>query len=339
MGVGMADEVIWAVRAGKHGESEGRFVEGSRIAIGWSEVGDLKQFGTDREALKEAVAVTYPRYKPGAIPVQAGQLYRFVNEMKKGDLVVFPTKRDRMVRIGRITGDYEFVANAEHGHVNQRAVQWLKAISRAAFSQGALYEIGSAMTLFQVKSYAEEFRSALAGKVMITPVEEDSTVSVVAEGVEDNTQDFVLKRLAQEFKGHPLAQLAANLLGAMGFRTRVSPEGPDGGIDIVAHRDALGLEPPIVKVQVKSTDGTVSAPVVQQLKGALVGDEKGLLITLGTFAPQARALVRSMPNIRLVDGVELVEMLLEHYESLDNRYRAAIPLKRVYVPAPLQEGD
>src|ERR1035441_35444 len=28
----------------------------------------------------------------------------------------------------------------------------------------------------------------------------------------------------------------------MGYCTRVSPEGPDGGVDIIAHRDELGFE-------------------------------------------------------------------------------------------------
>lgn len=40
----------------------------------------------------------------------------------------------------------------------------------------------------------------------------------------------------------------------MEYRTRVSPEGPDGGVDIIAHKDELGFEPPIIKVQVKSTE-------------------------------------------------------------------------------------
>ena len=55
------------------------------------------------------------------------------------------------------------------------------------------------------------------------------------------------------------AHLVGNLLEAMGYRTRVSPEGPDKGIDIVVFRDELGLHPPIIKVQVKSGEGNVGA--------------------------------------------------------------------------------
>jgi predicted Mrr-cat superfamily restriction endonuclease len=33
-----------------------------------------------------------------------------------------------------------------------------------------------------------------------------------------------------------------------------------GGIDIVAHKDELGFEPPIIKVQVKSSEGSIGDP-------------------------------------------------------------------------------
>ena len=69
----------------------------------------------------------------------------------------------------------------------------------------------------------------------------------------------------------------------MGYRTRVSPEGPDGGIDIVAHKDELGFEPPIIKVQVKSTEGSIGDPMVSALYGKVGAGEFGLMVALGTF--------------------------------------------------------
>ena len=95
---------------------------------------------------------------------------------------------------------------------------------------------GSAATASETRGYNPQGHSP--------PGKEDETVALVAEEIEETTRDFILKRLAQELKGHPLADFIAQLLGAMGYRTRVSPEGPDGGIDIVAHKDELGFEPP-----------------------------------------------------------------------------------------------
>ena len=71
---------------------------------------------------------------------------------------------------------------------------------------------------------------------------------MVSDDIEQITRDYILKKLARELKGHPLADFISHLLQTMGYRTRVSPEGPDGGIDILAHKDELGFEPPIIKV-------------------------------------------------------------------------------------------
>ena len=61
-------------------------------------------------------------------------------------------------------------------------------------------------------------------------------MAMVAEDIEDQTRDFIIKRLAQVLKGHPLSEFVAHLLQTMGYRTRVTPLGPDHGIDIIAHK-------------------------------------------------------------------------------------------------------
>ena len=40
------------------------------------------------------------------------------------------------------------------------------------------------------------------------------------------------------------------------------------------------------------------------------------------------------PHLRLIDGEELVDLVLEHYEDLEPRYKSLIPLKQVYIPQP-----
>jgi len=330
---------LWGIHAGRTGDADSLFLRKNRIALGWNRLADLSTLSPDREAFKAAVAAAYPDSKPGAIPNYAGQLFRFVHEMKRGDLVVYPSKRDRQIHIGRVEGDYIHDPATEHGYTHTRPVKWLKSFSRSRFTQGALYEIGSAMSFFLVKNYAEEFRMALEGAVAAPPVSQDETVAAVAEDIEETTKDFVLKRLAQEFKGHPFAQFVAHLLTTMGYRTRVSAEGPDGGIDIVAHKDELGFEPPIVKVQVKSTETSVGDPVVSALYGKVGHGEYGLLVTLGKFTPAAIAFARGKTNLRLIDGAELVELIFQHYEKFDSRYKGLLPLKRVYVPEVLEEAD
>ncbi len=125
----------------------------------------------------------------------------------------------------------------------------------------------------------------------------------------------------------------------MGYHTRVSPEGPDGGVDILAHRDELGFVPPVIKVQIKSTEGKIGDPEVSALYGKVGNNEFGLLVTLGSFTTAAKNFERSKSNLRLVDGDALVELILSHYEEFDSRYKGLLPLKRVYIPAPQQSVD
>ena len=181
------------------------------------------------------------------------------------------------------------------------------------------------------------FRSQ--GQVTPQAGTEDETVSLVADEIEQTTRDFLLKQLARELKGHPFAEFVAHLLSTMGYRTRVSPPGPDGGIDIIAHRDELGFEPPIIKVQVKSDQGSIGNPVVAALYGNVGPGEFGLIVTLGSFTKQALGFALGKSNLRLIDGNQLVELVLQHYEQFDSRYKGLLPLKRVYVPEILERGD
>lgn len=336
----MNEATIWGIHAGRTGDAHSLFFKGNCVALGWVKVGDITKLKADRDAFKAKVSEAYPDKKPGAIPVDAGQLFRFVHEMKKGDLVVYPSKSDKQIHIGQVEGDCVYDTHKEPAYPNQRAVKWLRSVPRTHFSQAALYEIGSAMSLFQIKNYADEFRAVIEGKKTLPPpVDDAATVAHIAEDIEDNTRDFILKRLAQKLKGHPLSEFVAHLLGAMGYRTRVSPPGPDGGIDIIAHKDELGFEPPIIKVQVKSSEGSVGDPTVKSLYGNVDPSEFGLFVTLGTFAAPARTFARSKSNLRLIDGDELVSLILQHYEQFDAQYKGLIPLKKVYVPEALEEGE
>ena len=330
---------IWGIHAGNTGQADTLFLKKNYIAIGWNEMGDLGKIAANRESFKTKVKERYADEKPGAIPNFAGQLFRFVHEMKLRDLVVYPSKRDRQIHLGHVTGTYIYDPDVDSHYPHLRRVEWYHSLLRTHFTQGALYEIGSAITLFQVKNYAEEFRDALEGNVSLPSVSEDETVVRVAEDIEQTTRDFVLKRLAQEFKGHPLAHFIAHLLGTMGYRTRISSAGPDSGVDIIAHRDELVFQPPIIKVQVKSTESSVGDPEVSSLYGKVMPGEYGLFVTLGLFTSKAKIFAAGKSNLRLVDGNELVDLVLVHYDEFDSRYKGLLPLKRMYVPDPEQPEE
>lgn len=328
----MPDQVIWGIHIRTDAGNK-LFVERGFIAVGWPEIGDLSQIAPDREAFKAVISTKSPEKSPGYVAGSAGQLYRFSKEMKPGDWIVYrATYFDGLVHIGQITGEYRYEPSWLSDYPNVRQVKWLKALPPMRFTQGALYELGAAMTLFQLNKYGEEYLAALEGNTPDPVAEDDETVAFVAGDIEQNTEDFILKELQHQLKGHGFQGFIADLLRTMGYRITESKPGPDEGIDILAHRDELRLLPPIVKVQVKSGDGNVSRDTVQALTGNLGHGEYGLLVTVSGFTNQARDFARTKNNIRLMDGSALVELVLEHYEELQPRYKALIPLKRVYVP-------
>lgn len=329
----MSEKTVWGIHAGRFNEAESVFLDQKKIALGWSEMGDLKKLPADREGFKKKVAECYPKDKPGSWPGSAGQLFRFVYEMKIGDIVVWPSRMDKKIHIGEVTGDYTFQLAESNGFPHQRSVKWLKTIDRINFSQAALYEIGSAMSFFQVRNYAEDFTKALSGGDggigKIIPVDPGPS----PDELEQITKDFILKILSTEMKGFPLEDFIAHLLEKLGYRTRISKHGGDEGIDIIAHKDELGFEPPIIKVQVKSRNDTVKQDEVAALFGRLAGaNEVGLFVTLGRYAAQARSFARGKEKLRLIDGDELVDLIFDHYDEFDARYKGLIPLRKVFVP-------
>ena len=253
-----------------------------------------------------------------------------------GGVQILP--RPALVR-GRIEGDYRFDPAVSDEYPNTRAVVWQKTLPLTAVSQGALHELGSALTLFQLRNYGDEFLEATAEKASTSDQEDDEAVASVTTEVQQTTEDFILRNLAKHLKGYSLQAFVANLLSTMGYRTIESKRGADEGVDITAHRDELKLEPPIIKVQVKSTEGNVGRPDVQALLGCLGTGEYGLLVTLGGYTAQALDFAKSKGPIQLIDGSRLVTLVMAHYESLDPKFRALIPLKRVYVPSPAPDAE
>jgi restriction system protein len=240
-------------------------VEEGFISIGWSAIPNLHSIGGDRDSLKQALAGAYPDAKAGAIPVWAGILYRFGFEMKEGDIVIAPYRTDSTLNFGVITAEYEYVPNAPV-HPHRRKVRWLKTgVSRGLFPQEALYEIGSAMTLFRVKKNVQVFLNFLnAGPDAVAPgmpldsIERQAADDWIetepsAARLDQFTHDFILKTLLQDLSHEEFEHFTADLLRAMGYEARVTPYSSDGGVDVIAHRDPLGLEPPVIKVQCKHT--------------------------------------------------------------------------------------
>ena len=324
----MTDIKVWGI----HTDNDRLFLDNSIIAIAWHEIGDLSLIANDKEAYKEKYRQTYPTATKNSVGNCVGSLFRFAVEMQVGDYVVYPSKSNREINIGQITGNY-YYDEAEKYYVQKRPVKWLKNLPRTAFTQGALYEVGSFMSCFMIRNYADEFLSVLQKGFKLKEKEAatDETVLHTAEDIIDSTRDFIIRELNRQFKGYDLENFVADLLNAMGYIPKISQHGGDHGIDIVVYKDEL---PPRILVQVKSQYDGITEALVSSFAGALSTGDYGVFVTLSDFKPNAKKYLENHPNIKGINGTELVNLILKYYDKLSDESRKNLPLKMVYIPNP-----
>jgi len=327
---------LWAVRAGAAGQADNVFLGSLQIAISSAEVeSDVSQLPASRGAFKDAFTGS-SGLRPEAVPIHAGQLFRFVHEMRIGDRVIYPRRHDRTLRWGEVTGPYIHEPDGLTEFSHRRAVRWIGKLSRDQFSQGALYELSSLLALFEIKSFADEFRRKFEPReddpdVGLPTLIDDSEIAV-ARDIIDHTRDYIAKRIKTDLKGVPFEPFVADLFRAMGYRARATRSVRDDGIDVIAHRDELGIEPPILKVQVKVQEANIGADCVKAFYAMVHDRDVGVFITTGGFSASAIDFSRTKGNLRLVNGVELVDLIQKYYDGLDIDYRRRIPLRRLLVP-------
>lgn len=310
-------------------EHEEQLIKEDIIAMNWNELKDLSKIEPKtREGFTKHYEEIYPGSKKMSIAQCVGQLYRFIYEVQMGDYIVFPTKYNRSINIGQVTGEYYYDEKEEH-FVNKRKVKWLKTFPRTAFSQGALYEVGSFLTIFRIKNYSSEFIDVLKGKANNTLIENDESIAITSEAIVENTKDYILKGLSKNYKGYDLEDVVADLLNAMGYKTKVSPRGGDRGKDIIAYKDEL---PPRIIVQVKSQDGDIAENTVQSLKGAMKEGDYGLFVALSDYTKNAKKYLESMPIIKSINGSELADLILKYYDFMSEEFKNTITLRKVFIP-------
>jgi restriction system protein len=109
-------------------------------------------------------------------------------------------------------------------------------------------------------------------------------------------------------------RLAQRLLREAGFiKVEVTGKSGDGGIDGIGVLRVKLLSFQVL-FQCKRYQGSVGASAIRDFRGAMVGrSDKGLLITTGTFTPDAKreATRDGAPAIDLIDGDNLCDLLRE----------------------------
>lgn len=323
---------LWLVRAGRHGEQEQGALESNVVTIGWNELPDLSNVENRKE-----LAELYIRVHPTAKKIQAasgvGQVWRFVHEIQKGDLVALPLKTQSAIAIGKVEGEYEYQKLADNiKHI--RRVKWLRTVPRSAFDQDILYSLGSLLTVCQIERHDAENRvKKLLQRGEITEVGVKTEIPEETIDIEEYAKDQIIKHIGTKFKGHDLARLVDAILHAQGYVTKKSPPGPDGGVDILAAAGPLGFDKPRVCVQVKSSSSSVDVKILRELQGVMskVRAEQGLLVAWGGFTNQCIHEARdAFFSIRLWDQGDLLKAIFKYYERFDDELKTELPLKKIW---------
>jgi restriction system protein len=126
--------------------------------------------------------------------------------------------------------------------------------------------------------------------------------------------------------------LVGYLLTAIGFEeSQVTGKTGDGGVDATGILNVANLAKVKVFVQAKryKRGSKINDNVVKQLRTAITVGGQGAFITTADFQGAAAdvAVEAGFPRIGLINGKQLVDLLVEHWEDLPTEFRDRLGLR------------
>jgi restriction system protein len=177
--------------------------------------------------------------------------------------------------------------------------------------------------------YRAARREREAERSLIGPLQTEDESDAEAEAGLRDWRDELLAVL-RAMDPSAFERLAQRLLRESGFvKVEVTGRSGDGGIDGTGIMQ-LSLMSFHVLFQCKRYQGSVGSGAVRDFRGAMMGrTDKGLIITTGTFSPDARreATRDGAPPIDLIDGVSLCEKLKELSLGVETKLVEEVSIK------------
>lgn len=344
----------WVVRAGKSGENEQYALDEGCATVGW-EVGDLTPC-TSRDEVRALVDAKHPgdsQHRRGAL---AGQLWALRSLIQPGDIVVMPLKtKPGYMAFGRCNGAYSYDAgNPDTSRRHSLPVEWQEElVSKVNIKDDLLYSLNAIRTVFSPSRNNAAARldavartgsdpgnhrvgttGTAATPARVAAVDDSDVTDPESVPTLEAIRDRIRTHLVENFAGHKLTRLVADILEALGFHCVVSPAGPDGGVDILAGTGPLGLDSPTLIVEVKSEPTAIGAPVVRGLHSAMTqyAADQALLVAWGGVTSNAsREFAQMRTRLRIWDADELLDRLFTTYDDLPTATKATLPLRMAWV--------
>jgi restriction system protein len=230
----------------------------------------------------------------------------------------------------------ESVANQPHGDTGRTELEYRLAWARTALRR-CQYVENSARGIWSLTDEGEnasedELRSRIVALRNLDIQNRQQTKSKTNDQQQTVNIDWRDELLAVLRAMDPSAfeRLAQRLLRESGFvKVEVTGRSGDGGIDGTGIMQ-LSLMSFHVLFQCKRYQGSVGSGAVRDFRGAMMGrTDKGLIITTGTFSPDARreATRDGAPPIDLIDGVSLCEKLKELSLGVETKLVEEVSIK------------
>jgi len=315
---------VWCVRADS-GQFTNHFLRGGYTGIGWGEINQDLGAVRSREDLYPIVRAAYPEVQSTiVIGNYVGQLARFLIEIHADDYIITPAADTEWLHYGIVSPDPSYYfATTEDGcrYRHRRRMAWSgNRLKRADFSVPFQNTIRSSLTVFAV-SQRDEFLAAI-GRTDLAPKsatpQYDPYRAVLEQVLQLDDKEFEI--------------LVGHLLTALGFEgSEVTGKSGDGGVDAIGELNVANLAKVKVFVQAKryKLGAKVNAGTVRQLRQAIPFGGQGAFITTADFQSAATdiALAPGFPRIGLVNGRQLVDLLVEHWGDIPPEFRERLALK------------
>lgn len=254
--------------------------------------------------------------------------------------------------------DYEKEPYAKSGYIRWQAIIHFYSIDcvKAGYIQksgGKWYLTNSgrqAITMPAgqfIRSAIEKYRLWKITKDLPSNSEMDVTEEETDKAIRQTAYDQAVEQARAEIEHHindlgpyDFQKLVAELLIGMGYHVPfIAPPGRDGGIDLVAYKDPLGINPPRIKVQVKHRQQKQTVKEIRELLGLLRKDgDIGLIVSSGGFTSEVEREIRdSSKHIEAMDMDRLIGLWQQHYENIRESGRLLLPLVKLFFLAPAEE--
>jgi restriction system protein len=299
---------VFIVRA-DYGRHTKTFKELGLVAIGWfTKQPDLPKSKAEIDKLCE---LFYPEHTKMQRAVTVGQIYRFMYEMKIGDIVMCPYENDLLL-VGEVKSEVLYEEQIGLPWDCVRKVDWrTDPISRSIFSVPLQNTLRSMQTIFRIKQEAEIL------KALGRSVEESPIIASVIE------LDYLIGKIKEKLLAldpYEFELLVSYVLQSLGFeaRQRQGMVG-DGGVDFEGVLNVMGVAKIQLQVQVKRYEqSAIGEKDIRNLRGALKTGHQGCFLTLSSFQKKAieSAADPEKTSISLIDGRRFIEIFTEQYEKV-----------------------